>query len=188
MPTCTPIYGLTYPICADPPCDVGETFCEFANQVEAELDRLDAVVDRTINTIPQFEVMVGPYTFVGTDRTVSFDTVNVDTDSMVNLSENSFAFPIKTSGRWFFYFHVSTNGNFAIQENIPATVVNTPSLGVITITQDYQDNGTNYPVSIDGSGFYRYPAANATLVSLVVNTAAGAILSATFGGYWMGDL
>lgn len=187
MPTCTPIYGLTYPICSDRPCDVGDTFCEMMTQVEVELDRLDDLVNRTVDTIPQFEVSVGAYTFIGTNRNVAFDTIGVDTDDMVDLTGDPFSFTINTLGRWFFYFRVSTNGNNAVQGNIPVSVVNVPSLGVITITQDYQDDGTNYPVPIDGSGFYRYPAAGAQ-VKLSVNTAALSIVSATFGGYWVGDL
>jgi hypothetical protein len=187
MATCTPIYMLPYIECSDRPCDQSDTWCAFAEAVEIQLDRLDAIVDRVVDTIPQFEVSVGEYTFIGTNRNVAFDAVGVDTDDMVDLTTDPFSFPINTLGRWFFYFRVATNGNTAVQGNIPVSVVNTPSLGVITIVQDYQDDGTNYPVPIDGSGFYRYPSAGAR-ISLSVNTAALSIVSATFGGYWMGDL
>ena len=187
MPTCTPTYGFTYALCADRPCDIGDTFCEFAGQVDTELTRLDAVVDRTVDTIPQFEVAVGPYTFVGSNRNVAFDTINVDTDNMVDLTSDPFSFPITRTGRWFFYFRVSTNGDIATSTNIPVTVANVPSLGVITIGPDYQDDGTNYPVPIDGSGFYRYPTTG-TRVRLSVGTAALGIESAVFGGRWVGDL
>lgn len=188
MPTCTPIYGLPYPQGSDAPCDQSETWCGFAAAVDSELTRLDRVVDRVVDTIPQFQLSVAGYTFLDAgSRTVGFDTLGADTDDMVNLATDPFTAVINTPGRWHFYFRVITNGNTALSGNIPASVVNTPSLGVITITQDYQDNGTNYPVSIDGSGFYRYPAAG-TKVSLNVNTAATAIISATFGGYWVGDL
>lgn len=187
MPTCTPVYGFTYALCSDRPCDIGDTFCEMVNQVEVELDRLDEAVNRTVDTIPQFEVAVGAFTFPSSSRTVAFDTVNVDTDDMVDLTSDPFSFPVNQLGRWFFYFRVSTNGDTAVRLNIPVSVTNTPSLGVITIVQDYQDDGTNYPVPIDGSGFYRYPAAGVR-VGLSVNTAAAAITSAVFGGYWVGDL
>src|SRR5688572_7425714 len=180
MPTCTPIYGFTYALCSDPPCDIGDTFCEMISQVEAELDRLDEVVNRTVDTIPQFEVSVGAYTFTSSgDRKVAFDAVGVDTDDMVDLTADPFSFPINRTGRWFFYFRVSTNGNTALQGNIPVTVTNTPSLAQTTINQDYQDDGTNYPVPIDGSGFYRYASAG-TRVSLTASTAALAIVSAVF--------
>lgn len=187
MPTCTPIYGLPYIIGSDRPCDQAETWCEFAAVVDANLDRLDTVVDRTVDTIPQFQVSVGAYTFLSSSRNVGFDTVGVDTDDMVDLTADPFSFPINTLGRWFLYFRVSTNGNTALQENIPVSVINLPSLLNIVISQNYEDNGTNYPVPIDGSGFNRYPTAG-TRVSLSVNTAATGIVSATFGGYWMGDL
>lgn len=187
MPTCTPIYRFPYTIGSDPVCEIHLTFCDFAAAVEAELDRLDAVVDRVVDTVPQFEVAVGAYTFVGSNRIVAFDTVNVDTDDMVDLASDPFSFPINTPGRWFLYFRVATNGNTAIQANIPVSVTNTPSLGVITITQDYPDDGTNYPALIDSSGFQRYPSAG-TRIRLNVNTAALSIVSAVFGGYWVGDL
>lgn len=187
MPTCTPTYRFTYALCSDRPCDIGDTFCEFVDQVDTELTRLDGVVDRVVDTIPQFEVAVGAYTFVGSNRNVAFDTINVDTDNMVDLTSDPFSFPITRAGRWFFYFRVSTDGNIATSINISVTVVNAPSLGVITIVQDYPDDGTNYPVPIDGSGFYRYPTTG-NRVRLTVATAATAIQSAVFGGRWVGDL
>jgi hypothetical protein len=188
MATCTPIYGLPYIECSDRPCDQEDTWCAFVNAVEIELDRLDGVVARTVTTIPQFEVAVGAYVFASSgDRKVAFDTINVDTDDMVDLTSDPFSFSINTVGRWFFYFRVSTNGNSALQGNIPVSVVNVPSLGGHNVGQDYQDDGTNYPVPIDGSGIYRYPNTG-TKVGLTVNTAATAIISATFGGYWLGDL
>lgn len=188
MATCTPIYGLPYIEASDRPCDQSETWCAFAAAVDEELTRLDGIVDRTVDTIPQFQVSVAAYTFIGSNRVVGFDTIGTDTDDMVNLTSDPFTVTINTAGRWHFYFRVITNGDFAVSQNIPVSVQNTPSLGVpVLIAQDYQDNGTNYPVSIDGSGFYRYPTTG-TKVSLSVGTAATAIVSATFGGYWVGDL
>jgi hypothetical protein len=187
MPTCTLFYRFAYPIGSDRPCDVGDTFCELVTAAEVELDRLDGIVDRVVDTIPQFEVSVGAYTFTGSSRIVAFDTVGVDTDDMVDLTSDPFSFPINRLGRWFLYFRVITNGDNATQLNIPVSVNNTPSLGSIVIVQDYQDDGTNYPVPIQGSGYNRYPVAGHR-VSLSVSTAALTIVSATFGGYWMGDL
>lgn len=188
MSTCTPIYGLPYIVGTDAPCNQDDTWCAFTAAVETQLDRFDTIVDRTADTIPQFQVSTSAgYTFPTTSRNVGFDTVNADTDNIVDLVGDPFSFSITRVGRWFLYFNVSTTGNTAIQGNIPVSVVNSPSLGSITITQDYQDNGTNYPASINASGYHRYPNTGAR-VSLSVSTAATAILSATFGGYWMGDL
>lgn len=188
MTTCTPIYMLPYQDCSDRPCDAPGVWCDFAAAVEVQLDRLDVLINRTVDTIPQFEVSVGAYIFpVSSNRTVAFDTINVDTDNMVNLAEDPLSFPINTFGHWLFYFRVITNGDILIQGNIPVSVVNVPATGGLSVVQDYQDNGASYPVSIDGSGFYRYSTAG-TRVSLNVGTAALSIVSATFGGYWLGDL
>lgn len=191
MTTCTPVYGLTYQSCADRPCDAPAAWCQFAANVETQLDALDTIVDRTVDTIPMFQVSISaPITFPTSDRTVFWDTVNVDTDDMVDLASDNASIKITRMGRWFFWFRVSTNGNTALQANIPVQVANTPTLGTpgsMIITQDFQDNGTNYPAYINGSGFYRYPALG-NRVLLSVNTAATGVLTASFGGYWVGDL
>lgn len=189
MTTCTPIYGFTYAECSDRPCDIGDAFCTFVNEVEAELDRLDGVVDRTVDTIPQFEVSISvATTLTAGSSNIPFDTVNVDTDNMVDLAADPFSFPINRLGRWFFYFRASANGNTAIQENWSIGLVNTPSLGLSNVPlQNYEDNGTINPSFLNGSGFQRYPAAG-TRVSMFANPATGIVLTATFGGYWVGDL
>jgi hypothetical protein len=189
MPTCTPIYGLSYPICSDPPCDVAGTFCEFTNQVETQLDRLDGVVDRTSDTIPQFQVSISaPYTLTGTSIVIAFDTVLVDTDNMVDLTTDPFSFPINTPGRWFLYFNASANGNITIQENWTIGISNTPITGAPNIpAQNYEDNGTINPSFLDGSGIQRYPSAGQR-VRMFANPATRIVLTATFGGYWIGDI
>jgi len=86
MATCTPIYGLAMVECSDRPCDIDDTMCQFANDVEVELDRLDAIVTRTATTIPQAVVAFTEsttYTVVpASNFPTVFDTVLADTDDM----------------------------------------------------------------------------------------------------------
>lgn len=85
MCTCTPIYGLATVEGTDAPCDVEECLCQFANDVEAELDRLDGVVDRTATSRPMVQlaatVPVALASFPPTYN-INFDTVGTDTDNM----------------------------------------------------------------------------------------------------------
>lgn len=189
MTTCTPIYGFTYALCSDRPCDINDAFCAQTGEVETQLDRLDAIVDRTVDTIPQFQVSLSaPFTLPPGTSNVGFDTVGVDTDNMVNLTADPFSFAINHPGRWFLYFKAQANGNIAIQANWSIGINNTPATGVPDVPfQNYDDNGTINPVDLNGSGFQRYPTAGQR-VSLFANPATGIVLEATFGGYWVGDL
>lgn len=88
MATCTPIYGLPYIECDDAPCDQSDVWCAFAEAVEAELDRLDNVVRRTADTIPMAKVSLSipqVYNATTSGSVIAFDTVDEDTDDMVNF-------------------------------------------------------------------------------------------------------
>lgn len=111
MPTCTPIYGLPYILGSDAPCDQSETWCGFAAAVEAELDRLDLIVARTNTVIPMAKVSISEPQALSS--TLNFDTVEEDTDDMVNLSESPrFIFAQRTGiYRVRFYTEVGTTGS-----------------------------------------------------------------------------
>lgn len=113
MPTCTPIYGLTYPIGSDAPCDQSETWCDFAAAVEAQLDRLDLIVGRTDTAIPMAKVSISLPQALASQ--ITFDTVDEDTDNMVDLSESAnFIFARRTGlYRVRFYMEVGTTGSAA---------------------------------------------------------------------------
>ena len=105
--TCTPIYGLPYATGASKPCNIGDTMCDFAEAVEAQLDVLDAVVSEVTN-IP-FAYMISsiqqdynnnqPSAFIPI-----FDTTLADTDNMIDLSFDSTSLYIKTPGVYAFFF------------------------------------------------------------------------------------
>lgn len=111
MSTCTPIYGLTYATGLDRPCDIDETFCAFATQVETELSRLDAVVARTDTAIPMAKVSISTPQALGSP--LSFDTVDEDTDDMVDFSESpQFIFARRTGVYLIrFYTEIGTTGD-----------------------------------------------------------------------------
>lgn len=188
MVTCTPNYMLPYIEGTDRPCDQGGTWCDFTAAVNTQLTSLNRLLDRTVTSVPMFEVYISaPYTFPDTGRAIGFDSVTVDTDNMVDLEADQFSFPINTLGRWLFYFRTSTNGNTALQANIPASVVTVPSQANLGIVQDFQDSGVNYPAYIEDSGILRFNTTGFR-VNFTVATAATNVLTAVFGGYWVGDL
>lgn len=98
MTTCTPIYGLTYAIGPDRGCDIGDAFCEFASQVEALLQGFEASLNRTTRGIPMAKVSSSVAQALSGN--VTFDTEEVDTDGMVNLSASNLGITIQRTGKY----------------------------------------------------------------------------------------
>lgn len=91
MTTCTPVYRLPIIEGTDRPCDQGDAWCAFAETMETELDRLDAVVARTATAIPFAKVSLSaPQTYNATTSgsRIAFDTILDDSDNMVDLTAN----------------------------------------------------------------------------------------------------
>lgn len=207
MPTCTPIYGLPYPVGSDRPCDQSETWCDFAAGVDARLDILDDVVDRTVDTIPMAQVrLTTAHTQPsnpggGTPSFVPFDTVDVDTANMVDLASDPYIITLPRFGAYFVYFTVEgVSGGAGNQWRMGARTP-TPSVGTVPSVafQLYLDDGST-PVTMSSSGLFRYlspvPAGTTGYttsdprVVLQVDTAAVALVltAVTFGIHWMRDL
>lgn len=206
MPTCTPVYGLPYITGSDRPCDQSETWCDFAAAVDAELSRFDDIVDRTIDTVPQAQVRLTVARSQpnnpggGTPSFVPFDTVDVDTADMVNLTSDPFTILLPRFGIYFVYYTVQGDttgvGN---QWRINARTGTGGSAPSAAASQLYLDDGST-PVIMSSSGFYRYQSAvpgstgaytttDPRLVLQVDTPAAAVPLTAvTFGAYWMRDL
>ena len=127
MTTCTPIYGLTYALCSDRPCDIGDTFCEFADQVEDQLDALDLIVDRTIDSLIMAKVrMTAPLAVVipaaaNYSASIAFDAVDVDTADMVDLAANPFLIRLPRLGVYLTTFTIELS-SLAAADTIGATV------------------------------------------------------------------
>lgn len=107
----TTTQGLPYPTGGDRPCDSWMTWEALATTLDAKLVAVDADLDLTAYGRPIAKVSTttaqqmpssGPGTFV------KFDTVEVDTDSMVDIVGNSqFVVPRRTG-----LFHVVAFANF----------------------------------------------------------------------------
>lgn len=204
MPTCTPVYGLPYIQGSDRPCDQSDTWCEFATAIDDALTRLDAIVDRTVDTIPQAQVrMTLPRTQPanaggGTPQFIPFDTVDADTADMVDLTASPFTITLPRHGVYFVYYTVEgTTAGAGVQWR---TSARTPANGFAPsqANQFYLDDGST-PVLMASSGLYRYqspvPAGTTGYTTsdarVVFNVDAATTLpltAATFGIYWMRDL
>lgn len=124
MATCTPIYGLAQVECSDRPCDVNDTLCQFANDVEAQLDALDAVVNRTATTVPMVILERNdPFTIVvGSNPSLpEFQSVLVDTDNMADLTTLSRGITIQTPG--IYYTWIYLRGTATIAGSFPEVAV-----------------------------------------------------------------
>lgn len=190
MPTCTPVYGLTYAIGSDRPCDIGATLCTFADEVEVELDRLDAIVDRTADSVPMAQVRMTLTTAypVGTS-TVGFDTVDVDTAGMVDLTDDPYTILLPYGGRYLIYANAIGN---------TIGVGNTVILTAATLSFDMYLDDASTPIYLNTGMELRYAPVGVAVVkdtsspalTLTVQCplAAPVFTSITFGAYWIGDL
>jgi hypothetical protein len=194
MPTCTPIYGLTYPICSDPPCNVGDTFCEFVNGVEEQFDRLDGIVDRTVDTVPMAKVrLTTPYTFGPTTSNFTtalpFDTVDVDTADLVNLTNDATRITLPRFGVY----------GVGWQIVVSSVALNDRVIGTFQNLQDtYLSDAAAIPVYLNGAGIVRYASSSAVsptdtitgLLSLQLSVLIGTftVTEAFVNIYWLRDL
>lgn len=126
MTTCTPIYQIPVVEGSDRPCDVGETICAIATEVETELERFADLQARTADTIPMLKVASTiPILNVsdGTSHTfpLPFDTVVVDTDGMFNSGFPS-DITFNRAGVWLMNCNVWTHSTGAGGLQLSATI------------------------------------------------------------------
>lgn len=110
--SCTPVYGLPYPTGASNPCLVGDTGCDFAEAVEAQLDALDDVVDQ-FNSVPfayASNIAEMQYNNSAPGSFIPFfDTTMADTDNMIDLSFNPSILTIQTAGVYSIFLELDTS-------------------------------------------------------------------------------
>jgi hypothetical protein len=196
MTTCTPIYGLDYPTGSDRPCDINDTFCALINQVELELDRLDSVVARTNTAIPMAKVSISTPQALSTS--ISFDTVDEDTDDMVDLSESPTNIFAQRPGlyRARLYVEVGTTGSaasgFILQVDALGPVdtpaaINPTSGPIVQIPDPNLANSVSYSLE----AFYRITLADSRFfASVQAGAVAGTpttINRAELDVEWMAD-
>lgn len=102
-PDCLPYFEGTDSPCLNTGtvCDPSTVWCDFAELVEVKLTEFDSIVARTATSTPiaWVETLVPALWTVGDpDIAVPFDTVRMDTDSMVNLDATPSGFVINTPG------------------------------------------------------------------------------------------
>lgn len=143
MSTCTSTYALAYPLGSDPPCDVGDTFCTFAEQVDGIMAAFAASVDRLVR-IPMAKVSTlarVASTAVVFTETIPFDTEEVDTLNMVDLSTDQYSLEIPFDGLYWNPSFVEWTWN---------TSVNTDTFGRVFGSQA-SGQGTSQ-LSLTGTG------------------------------------
>lgn len=198
MATCTPIFQLPYAEGSDAPCDIDETLCAFADAVEAQLDLLDGVVDRVVDTVPMVQVkLTAPLTTVSagtTTITVPFDTISFDTADMVNLAANPYLITLPRQGRYLASYQLQLS-SVPLNDTVTAQFQGSAVLG-LAVEQYISDAST--PVYMNAAYEIRYASsgvgatADTTSPSLtftvIVNIGTFVIDSATVCLTWIADL
>lgn len=209
MSTCTPIYGLPYPTGSDRPCDAPTTMCSFASAVETQLDTLDAIVDRTIDSVPMGIVtltITANISSLGGNTQLSWDTVNVDTANMVDLTNNPYAITLPRYGRYWVSYWYQVSGlaaavscqNYLVPVNASAPP---PFSSLIGPTSTFYSDGASF-MYMSAAGEIRFGSTQTspvlaniagtpgvTGISLNVATSGGGTIpSATMSAVWIGDL
>lgn len=119
MTLCTPTYLIPYQSCTDRPCDFDDVACDAATVIETNLNRIDAIINRTATTIPMAVVQMTSQPVYNASATSPpayvFDTVLADTDNMFSPSDASFV-TINTSGYYIVEVQVQWHpiGNAAV--------------------------------------------------------------------------
>lgn len=198
MVTCTPIYMLPYAEGSDPPCDIDETLCAFAADVEALLDRLDAEVDRTYDTVPMVQLkLTAPLTFVSSGNstiTIPFDTISFDTANFVSLADNPYQINLPRGGRYLASYQVQI-ASVLSGDTVASTFASTT--GTVTPCQELYISDGSLPVYMNSGGELRYSPGGlspsdtqATALTFVLNVLTGTFVidAVTVCLTWIGDL
>lgn len=127
----------------DEPCEAPAVWCEFVSKVEAQLNSFDDTLARTGQAIPlaSISIFVNGETFFGLDQPIQFESVDIDTDDMVDLSVSSVAIT------------PSRNGVYMVQGYVVAGV-ESPSDGLdlrMTITSSNAENAVRWNPYIDST-------------------------------------
>jgi hypothetical protein len=196
MATCTPVYGLAMVDCSDRPCDIDDTMCQFAKDVEAQLDALDSTLDRTFVTVPIAQIR-RTETFVRTvgesgNNFPTFDTVVADTDNMVDLTSNSTGFTIQTAGVYYVWY--AGRGTIALPSGggaSPSMSVSVIGLSSGPFPFDGRYGGFAGAFAITGATQVSVPAGSFIAVSLGAGGTVGNTNTYTdihLGAMWIGDV
>lgn len=94
-------------------CDPSTVFCDLVDIVEFHLNALDATVARTTEAIPLASVTGVAGTAATVPVTVEFDTVEYDTDNMVNLDLDPTVISPTRDGFYMVFAEVITNAEAA---------------------------------------------------------------------------
>lgn len=188
MSTCTPIYGLHYASGSDRPCDIGDTLCQFATDVENQLDIIDSTIDRIADSPPMAQVrLTVPFVVAngGTFTTpLPFDTVDFDTADMVNLVANPYVIQLPRFGRYLLAQQITATTVVAL--DAAQSLISAPQNNIFA---NGGGDGAS-PIYLNAAGEITYqtasPLSAISLLFTILN-ATITVTSATLSAFWIGD-
>lgn len=176
------------------PCDEVSVWCELINRVEAQLTVVDTIMARTSEAVPQAKVSLAYSSATLTLGQVPFDTTQLDTDNMVDLSAFRGIVPRRNG---IYYIHaqilmapVATNAFPDIRINIGNEVA--PTLGgaleLGPLRSTVRGFNTAQWVYVTGHWEFDDSAPSPRTISLIANSANINILEANLTASWHSDL
>lgn len=107
----TSTFALPYQQSTDRPCDAPDVWCDFTDEMDGLLFGLDQVLGRLTPTIPMAKVLVTkPFQLFGSPTVIEFDTVEFDTDNMVDLDRSNSKIRPRRNGTYYCVATGETSG------------------------------------------------------------------------------
>lgn len=204
MPGLTNSQGLKYPTGTDRRCDFPEQWGDLADLLQAKINLIEGINNRTYPVVPACQVeMTVPTLFNNTatfTNTTRFDRLVIDTDNMTNLSADPTSIRPTRAGLYqvVCYAQTSTSGDATNWLQLSITGIGSGTTGLTNMfdTTNIGDDADPWLKQLSCSGFVSWdpdsgaPLSIASEVSYAGSTAGTGITVdyVSLGVYWWSDL
>lgn len=186
---------LPYQVGTDRPCDSPEVWCDFVDLVDSKLSATGQILDRLTPAIPAAKLIrAASYLPATTFEPVAFDTVDFDTDNMVDFNRSVFDIRPRRTGTYLATAYVSMSGGGAAGTLVCSFIgVGDFNSFIRTDCLRNPGGGTFYlrvttPIQWTGVNFFSgEPLPSGILLTVNPNATPFIILRAELAVYWVND-
>lgn len=168
-------------------CEPSTVWCDLVNIVETQLNAVDVALSRTATAIPLASVTGTEPLTSDSIVTVAFNTVEYDTDGMVNLDVNSTIVTPQRDGIYMVYGHLVTNALTSATDGFEHTLTilagSDSSISVNPEVSVYQSI-----MYISTQSLFRWQVGVSTPFSLEYNGIPNDFAFARLSVWWVCDL
>lgn len=100
MVSLTPSFSLPYPSASDEPCDFAEQWCDFTEAIDDVFTTFETGINRTTPIVPAAKFLRTTPISVLNLAPIPFDTAEVDTAGMIDISTDPFHITYTRAGRY----------------------------------------------------------------------------------------